>query len=93
LAGIEAHIFEKSDQLGVSMTQEKIEQLKAEYDYIIIAVGTHQPKIIPFPGHERVIPAFDYLKAAKNLDHEAVLAHLPDKLGEKGKGSGPFKVC
>ncbi len=25
--------------------------------------------------------------------HEAVLAHLPDKLGEKGKGSGPFKVC
>jgi NADPH-dependent glutamate synthase beta subunit-like oxidoreductase len=48
------------------MTQEKMEQLKAEYDYIIIAVGTHQPKIIPFPGHERVIPALDYFKAAKS---------------------------
>lgn len=101
LAGIEAHIFEKGDQLGgklaqtipwerlskavwemevqrflkqelikvnlgVSMTQEKIEQLKAEYDYVIVAVGTHQPKIIPFSGHERVIPALDYLKAAKS---------------------------
>jgi NADPH-dependent glutamate synthase beta subunit-like oxidoreductase len=52
--------------LGVSMTQEKIEQLKAEYDYVIVAVGTHQPKIIPFAGHERVIPALDYLKAAKS---------------------------
>jgi len=52
--------------LGVSMTQEKIEQLKAEYDYVIVAVGTHQPKIIPFAGHERVIAALDYLKAAKS---------------------------
>ncbi len=38
-----------------------MEQLKAEYDYVIVAVGTHQPKIIPFTGHERVIPALDYL--------------------------------
>ncbi len=101
MAGIEAHIFEKDNQLGgklaqtipwerlskavwdmeverflkednivvnlgVTMTREKIEQLKKEFDYVIIAVGTHQPKIIPFPGHERVIPALDYLKAAKS---------------------------
>ncbi len=103
LAGVEAHIFEKSDQLGgkltqtipwerlskavwemeierflkedhinvhlgVEMTREKLEELKKEYDYVVIAVGTHQPRIIPFPGHERVIPALDYLKAAKT-DH------------------------
>ena len=101
LAGVEAHIFEKADQLGgklaqtipwerlskavwdvevarflkednievnlgVTMTREKIEELKKSYDYVIIAVGTHQPKIIPFEGHERVIPALDYLKAAKS---------------------------
>jgi NADPH-dependent glutamate synthase beta subunit-like oxidoreductase/ferredoxin len=101
MAGIEAHIFEKADQLGgklaqtipwerlskavwemeverfmkednvvvnlgVTMTREKVEELKKEYDYVIIAVGTHQPKIIPFPGHELVIPALDYLKAAKS---------------------------
>ncbi|CAK8712612.1 MAG: hypothetical protein CDV28_1092 [Candidatus Electronema aureum] len=43
-------------QLRVSMTQEKMEQL----------FGRVQPKIIPFTGHERVIPALDYLKAAKS---------------------------
>ncbi len=103
LAGVEAHIFEKENQLGgklsqtipwerlskavwemeierflkvdnikvnlgVTMTKEKVEELKKEYDYVVIAVGTHQPKTIPFPGHERVIPALDYLKAAKS-DH------------------------
>ncbi len=101
MAGIEAHIFEKAEQLGgklaqtipwerlskavwemeverflkednivvnlgVTMTREKIDELKNDYDYVIIAVGTHQPKIIPFAGHERVIPALDYLKAAKS---------------------------
>ena len=101
MAGIEAHIFEKADQLGgklaqtipwerlskavwemeverflkednvfvnlgVTMTREKVEELKKEYDYVVVAVGTHQPKIIPFPGHELVIPALDYLKAAKS---------------------------
>ena len=30
-----------------------------------MAVGTHEPRKIPFPGHEKVIPALDFLKAAK----------------------------
>ncbi|XOF34488.1 MAG: FAD-dependent oxidoreductase [Candidatus Electrothrix sp. YB6] len=101
LAGIEVHIYERSNELGgklaqtipwerlskaiwdmeverfrkndlikvhlgVNMTREKLEELKNEYEYIIVAVGTHQPKTIPFSGHERVIPALDYLKAAKS---------------------------
>ncbi|NOQ45890.1 MAG: NAD(P)-binding protein [Desulfobulbaceae bacterium] len=101
LAGVEAHIFEKADQLGgklaqtipwerlskavwdmeierflkvdniqvnlgVTMSKDKVEELKKEYDNVVIGVGTHQPKTIPFPGHERVIPALDYLKAAKS---------------------------
>ncbi|MCF6187127.1 MAG: FAD-dependent oxidoreductase [Desulfobulbaceae bacterium] len=101
LNGIEAHIFEKDNQLGgklaqtipwerlskavweveidrflkeenitvhfgVSMSKDKVEELKKEYDFVVIGVGTHQPKTIPFPGHERVIPALDYLKAAKS---------------------------
>ncbi len=101
LNGIEAHIFEKDNQLGgklaqtipwerlskavwdvevdrflkeenitvhfgVSMSKDKVEELKKEFDYVVIGVGTHQPKTIPFPGHDRVIPALDYLKAAKS---------------------------
>jgi ferredoxin len=31
-----------------------------------VAVGTHEPRRIPFPGHEQVIPALDFLKAGKS---------------------------
>ncbi len=51
---------------GVNMTREKFAELKNEYDHVIVAVGTHQPRTIPFPGHEQVIPALDFLKAAKS---------------------------
>ncbi|WP_028585593.1 FAD-dependent oxidoreductase [Desulfogranum mediterraneum] len=67
---MEVERFLKSENiqvnLGVSLTPEKVEELKAEYDYVVVGVGAHQPKILSFPGHERVIPALDYLKAAKS---------------------------
>jgi len=50
---------------GVSMNKEKFAKLKKDYDHVIVAVGTHQPRTIPFPGHERVLPALDFLKDAK----------------------------
>ncbi len=100
-AGIEAHIFEKDQQLGgklaqvipwerlpmatwqaeidrfmsmelvkvnfgVEMTPSKFAELQANYDYVVVAVGTHEPRKIPFPGHERVIPALDFLKSGKS---------------------------
>ncbi len=52
--------------LGVSLTREKVEELKQNFDAVVVAVGTHQPRTLSFPGHERVIPALDYLKAAKS---------------------------
>jgi len=102
-AGIEAHIFEKDNQVGgklaqvipwerlpravweaeikrflampgiivhfgVTMTRAKMDELKAEFDYVVVAVGTHEPRRIPFPGHERVIPALDFLKAGKSAN-------------------------
>ena len=51
---------------GVSMTKNKISKLKEKYDYILIAVGAHEPRRIPFPGSENVIPALDFLKSAKS---------------------------
>ena len=49
-----------------TITKNKFLELENEYDYVIVAVGTHEPRKIPFPGHERVIPALDFLKAAKS---------------------------
>lgn len=100
-AGIEAHIFEKDQQLGgklaqvipwerlakavweheidrfmhapnikvhfnFSVTKEKMAELRKEYDYIIIAAGTHEPRRLSFPGSEKVVTALDFLKAAKS---------------------------
>ena len=54
--------------LNHDMDRNRFQELKTEYDYIIIAVGTHEPRRIQFPGHERVRPALDFLKEAKGLD-------------------------
>ncbi len=51
---------------NVTMTKDKFLELEKEFDYVIVAVGTHEPRKIPFPGHERVIPALDFLKQAKS---------------------------
>ena len=50
------------------MNTGKFKEIKDEFDYVIIAVGTHQPRRLTFPGHERVIPALDFLKEAKGKD-------------------------
>jgi len=54
--------------LSVEMTREKFQQLRDDYEYVVVAVGTHTPRRLQFPGHERVIPALDFLKAGKS-DH------------------------
>lgn len=49
----------------VAMTREKFAELQKDYDYIVIAVGTHLPRRLQFPGNEKVLAALDFLKQAK----------------------------
>ncbi len=58
--------------LRVDMDKETFAKLQEDFDYVIVAVGTHEPRRIPFPGHESVIPALDFLKAAKGSNPEKV---------------------
>ena len=51
---------------NVTMTKEKFAELHKEYDYIVIAVGTHTPRRLQFPGNEKVLAALDFLKKAKS---------------------------
>ncbi len=51
---------------GVEMTKTKFKELQKKFDYVIVAVGTHEPRRLPFPGKERVIAALDFLKSAKS---------------------------
>ncbi|MEW6182217.1 MAG: FAD-dependent oxidoreductase [Bacillota bacterium] len=47
------------------LNRDDFERLKVDYDYIVVAVGTHKPRIIPIPGKERLIPALDFLQESK----------------------------
>jgi len=58
--------------LGVDMNKETFARLKEDFDYVIVAVGTHEPRRIPFPGHEAVIPALDFLKKAKSSNPDTI---------------------
>lgn len=52
--------------LNVEMTKEKFANLREEFDYVVIAVGTHTPRTLSFPGSKQVLPALDFLKKAKS---------------------------
>ncbi len=55
-----------SVNLNVEMTQEKFTALEKEFDYVVVAVGTHVPRKLTFPGSEKVLTALDFLKRAKS---------------------------
>lgn len=55
-----------SVNLNTEMTKEKFAQLQDEYDYIVIAAGTHLPRRLTFPGSDKVLTALDFLKNAKS---------------------------
>ncbi len=57
---------------NVTMTQEKFAEIHNEYDYVVIAVGTHEPRRLPFPGNEKVVTALDFLKKAKENTYKKV---------------------
>ncbi len=52
--------------LGVEMDKKQFAKLQEQCDYVIVAVGTHKPRRIQFPGHEKVQAALDFLKKAKS---------------------------
>ncbi|MDR3089043.1 MAG: FAD-dependent oxidoreductase [Desulfobulbaceae bacterium] len=54
--------------LNSAMTKEKFLELKENYDFVIVAAGTHEPRRLNFPGSERVIPALDFLKTSKSAN-------------------------
>jgi NADPH-dependent glutamate synthase beta subunit-like oxidoreductase/NAD-dependent dihydropyrimidine dehydrogenase PreA subunit len=45
-----------------------VEQLKADYDFVVICVGAQKPRIIPVPGKERLVTAMDFLRGSKKDD-------------------------
>lgn len=47
------------------LSRADLEQLKADYDYVVVAVGAQKPRLLPVEGKERIIPAADFLRESK----------------------------
>lgn len=43
--------------------KELFNKLEKDYDAVVVAVGAHNPVVIPFEGHERLVKGLDFLKA------------------------------
>ncbi len=51
--------------LQQKLSRDDIEQLKMDFDFIVIASGAQKPRMIPIPGKERLVTALDFLRASK----------------------------
>ncbi|GAB4557394.1 MAG: FAD-dependent oxidoreductase [Geothermobacteraceae bacterium] len=65
------------------------EQIRSDYDAVVIASGAHNPVVIPFPGHERLVKGLEFLKQ--------VNAGQKPKIGKRvvviGAGNAGMDVC
>lgn len=53
--GVRVHVNSPVDR-------KKFEKIHKDHEVVIIAVGAHEARFIPFPGHEDVVAGIDYLK-------------------------------
>ncbi len=53
--GVNVHVKSPVDK-------KKFERIYLDHDLVVIAVGAHEGRVIPFPGHEDVVAGIDYLK-------------------------------
>ena len=51
---------------GVEVERERFENLKEEYDAVVIAVGRQKPKRIGFQGEEEALASYDFLRSLKS---------------------------
>jgi NADPH-dependent glutamate synthase beta subunit-like oxidoreductase/Pyruvate/2-oxoacid:ferredoxin oxidoreductase delta subunit len=87
--------IDRIKQLGVRIeTGHKVDApafntIRNANDAVVIASGAHNPVVIPFPGHERMVKGLDFLKE--------VNAGKNPKVGEKvvviGAGNAGMDVC
>jgi NADPH-dependent glutamate synthase beta subunit-like oxidoreductase/NAD-dependent dihydropyrimidine dehydrogenase PreA subunit len=47
------------------LKREEVQQLREDFDFVVIAIGAQKPRTLRVPGNERAIAALDFLKQAK----------------------------
>lgn len=55
-------------RLRQKLSKNDLEQMRANYDFIVIATGAQKPRILPIPGKEQLISALEFLRRSKQGD-------------------------
>ena len=55
------------------LKKEDVEQIREDYDYLVLATGAQRPRELPLPGKERLVPALDFLR--KSHEDQADVGH------------------
>ncbi len=56
--------------------KEKFAQIRADYDAVVVATGGHKGRVIPWPGHERIVKGIDFLKGINKGESPKVGKHV-----------------
>ena len=48
--------------LGITIDSDEFERIQKEFDAVVVAIGAHNPAVIPIEGKERLIKGLDFLK-------------------------------
>ena len=57
---------------GVRVDKEKFAAIRGASDAVVVATGAHVSRVIPWPGHERIVKGLDFLKAVNRGEKPAV---------------------
>lgn len=74
---------------GTRVDAPLFEEIRRDHDAVVVASGAHNPVVIPFPGHERLVKGLDFLKK--------INAGERPRVGENvvviGAGNAGMDVC
>lgn len=48
--------------LGITIDNDEFERIQKEFDAVVVAIGAHNPAVIPIEGKERLVKGLDFLK-------------------------------
>jgi NADPH-dependent glutamate synthase beta subunit-like oxidoreductase/ferredoxin len=87
--------IDRIKNLGVAVkTGSKVDpalfaRIRGENDAVVIASGAHNPVVIPFPGHERMLKGIDFLKQI----NQGGRPQVGERVVVLGAGNAGMDVC
>ncbi|MBE0597423.1 MAG: FAD-dependent oxidoreductase, partial [Desulfuromonadales bacterium] len=74
---------------GAQVDAPLFEQIRQENDAVVVASGAHNPVVIPFPGHERLVKGLEFLKQINSGAQPTV----GERVVVIGAGNAGMDVC